>query len=168
MKTKYRLQPVLDLRERAKKAAVQFVDLRRQQLATAKDELSRCQETVTANLRKQKEASETMFAQMQSGTEARNVLAHHTHLAELREHETLLREALKNQEKIVKQAEAELERAIDNLAEAVKEVKVIETHRKVWHTTRKIESERREQKFNDEIGAILFQTSTQRENKRQK
>lgn len=155
-KPKYRLQTVLELREKAKKDAAQFVALRRQQLLDQEAELDRCKKMVQANLNLQKTALDNMFHEMSDGAAARKAISYRTHQADLREQETVLRENVVKQEKVVQQAEAEVEKALELLAEASKEVKVIEKHKETWRTNEKIQAERKEQKLNDEIGAILF------------
>lgn len=155
-KPKYRLQTVLELREKAKKDAAQFVALRRRQLAEAEDELLRCKDIVQANLRLQRNAQDNMFAELSDGAAARKAASYRTHQADLREQETVLRENVVKQEKAVAQAEQEVERALELLAEASKDVKVIEKHKETWRANEKIAFERKEQKLNDEIGAILF------------
>lgn len=160
-KDKYRLRTVADLREKAKKDAAQFVALRRQQLAAEEAELERCQRAVEANLQKQKAAHQTMIDEMNKGAEVRFAVGHRIHSADLREQEIVLRANVGKQEKVVAQAAAEVEKALELLAEAAKELKVIEKHRENWQANRKIELERREQKLNDEIGEILYSPKRQ-------
>ncbi|MBC7796465.1 MAG: hypothetical protein H7Z37_06310 [Pyrinomonadaceae bacterium] len=155
-KEKYRLQVVLEMREKLKKEAAQFVVLRRQQLAAAEEELERRKQAVFDNLQMQRDAQDTMFSELNAGAEARFALSYRIHLADLREDEIVLRENVTKQEKAVEQAEKEVERALELLAESAKEMKVIETHKDNWRTDKRRESERREQKLNDEIGAILY------------
>lgn len=165
-KEKYRLQTVLNVRERAKKDAAQLVVLRRQQLSAAEAELERRQQNVVANLQKQKNAKEEMLDQMREGIEARNALNYRTHLADLREQEIFLRAEVIAQERVVSQAAAEVEKALEFLAQTAKELKVIETHKDNWQQLKRRESEKKEQKLNDEIGAILFQKDKTENNKK--
>jgi flagellar export protein FliJ len=161
-KQKYRLQPVMDMRERAKKDAAQLVAIRRQQLAAEEAELARRQRAVEICLEKQREGRTAMLTEIEPGAEARLALGHRTHLADLREQETILRAEVEKQEKIVEKAELEVEKAIEALANAAKEVKVIETHRDNWKLNARRQLERKEQKLNDEIGAILFESTRQK------
>lgn len=161
-KPKYRLQTVLEMREQAKKDAAQFVVLRRQQLAEAEKELARCHKAVQDNLNLQTKQREAMMAEMSDGTEARRAVSHRVYLADLREQELELRANVVKQEKVVEKAQLEVEKAMELLTEATKEVKVIEKHKETWQTNVKKEDERKEQKLNDEIGAILFQAHSER------
>lgn len=155
-KQKYRLETVLEMREKIKKDAAQFVGVRRAQLAAAEEELERCHQAVAANLKKQREQQETMLTEICRGAEAGRAVAFRSYLADLREIELDLRANVVKQEKAVEQAELELEKALELLAEATKEVKVIEKHKETWRINTKLEIERKEQKLNDEIGAILY------------
>ncbi|MEP6924857.1 MAG: hypothetical protein ABI954_10365 [Pyrinomonadaceae bacterium] len=155
-KQKYRLETVLEIREKVKKEAVQFVALRRGQLAAEEEELERCHQAVQINLRKQREQQDSMFTEINRGTEVRHAIVFRTHLSDLRDIELDLRAKVVEQEKAVQKAEAELEKSLELLAEATKEVKVIEKHKETWRTNTKLEADRKEQKLNDEIGAILY------------
>lgn len=155
-KQKYRLETVLEIREKVKKEAAQFVGTRRAQLAAAEEELARCHQAVTDNLKKQQDQQDLMLAEMSGGAEVKRALAFRTHLADLREIAADLRAKVIKQEKAVEQAASDLEKALEQLAEATKEVKVIEKHKESWRTNFKLETERKEQKLNDEIGAILY------------
>lgn len=167
-KEKYRLQTVLEIREKAKKDAAQIVAVRRQQLAAAEAELERCQQAVQANLKRQRNQQTLMFSEMDGGAQIKQISAYRTHLADLREQELDLRAAVVKQELVVEKAQAEVEKALEFLAEATKEMKVIEKHKETWRINLKKESERKEQKLNDEIGAILYQTQIDRDGNRQK
>jgi flagellar export protein FliJ len=164
-KPKYRLQTVLDMREKAKKDAAQLVALRRQQLAEAERELEKCRKAVQDNLNLQAKQRSAMHDEMIDGAAARRILSHRTYLADLREQELELRANVVKQEKVVEKAESEVEKALELLTEATKEVKVIEKHKETWRVNLKKETERKEQKLNDEIGAILFQNHPARNKK---
>ncbi len=155
-KQKYRLETVLEIRDKAKKEAAQLVGVRRAQLAAAEDELERCHQAVRDNLQKQREQQDLMFAEINQGAEVRRAMDFRIHLTDLREIELDLRANVVKQEKVVEQAALELEKALEFLAEATKEVKVIEKHKETWRSNIKLETERKEQKLNDEIGAILY------------
>src|SRR5207244_10322453 len=81
------------------------------------------------------------------------------YLVDLREKETELLKSVEEQEKAVAREEKKVEKAFDGLNEAARELKVIEKHRENWQIEQKKDAERREQKSNDEIGAILHKRS---------
>lgn len=154
---KYRLQPVLGVREQAKREAERLLAARMAQLAEAEEELARRGREVDACRARQASARAEMLDEMGGGAAAVRALAHRTHLADLRAQEEALRSAVEEQRGAVARCEAEVERARAALVEAAREVRVIEKHREGWRERLRRESARREQKLNDEIGAILHE-----------
>ncbi|HEX8352378.1 MAG TPA: flagellar FliJ family protein [Pyrinomonadaceae bacterium] len=154
---KYRLQPVLGAREQTKREAERLLAARMAQLAEAEDELARRVREVEACRERQASARAEMIEMMSEGAAASRALAHRTHLADLRAREDVLRAAAEEQRGVVARCEAELERARAALVEAAREVRVIEKHRENWRERERRETVRREQKLNDEIGAILHE-----------
>lgn len=154
---KYRLEPVLGAREQAKREAERLLAARMAQLAEAEEELARREREGEACRERQSEARAEMLKAMRGGTAASQAVAHRTHLADLRAQEEVLRAAAEEQRGAVARCEAELERARAALVEAAREVRVIEKHRENWREGRRRETARREQKINDEIGAILHE-----------
>lgn len=156
-KPKYRLQTVLEMRERAKEDAAQAVAERRRQLEAEEQQLRQREADVEANIARQKQVQREMQENFQIGVAAARAASFRQHLKDLRDTELDLRAAVVMQQKRVAQAEMEVERALQFLAECAKEVKAIEKHKENWQTELKLESERREQKLNDEIGSILYE-----------
>lgn len=154
---KYRLQPVLGAREQLKREAERLLASGVAQLAEAEEELARRAREVDACLARQAQARAEMFGEMGGGAAASRALMHRTHLADLRAQEERLRAAVEEQRGAVSRCEAEVERARAALVEAAREVRVIEKHREGWQERQRRESARREQKLNDEIGAILHE-----------
>jgi flagellar export protein FliJ len=154
---KYRLQPVLGAREQAKREAERRLAARLAQLAEAEEELARRSREVETCRGRQASARDEMLEAMREGAAAASVLAHRTHLADLRAQEENLRAAVEEQKGVVARCEAESERARAALVEAAREVRVIEKHKENWRERERRETARREQKLNDEIGAILHE-----------
>jgi flagellar export protein FliJ len=151
----YRLGPVLEVRERAKREAARVVAARRAQLDEAEAELARREAAVVACRESQRAARSKMFGEVQRGAEARRVVEHRTHLADLRRREEQLVAAVEEQRAAVERAGRELEAALAALAEASKEVRVIEKHRENWREGERRAGLKREQKISDEIAAVL-------------
>ena len=149
----YKLQTVLDVRDRAKQEAARRVAACRSQLAEAEAQLARCKQAVLDCCDQQKTADIKMMEQISHGTEAHLLVLHRTHLAGLRHTERELTDKVREQQAVVARAENELEKAIFVFVEASKEVQVIEKHRESWRERSRREDRRREQKLNDEIGA---------------
>ncbi len=158
-KQKYRLQPVLDVRGKAKQAAASLVATRREQLAAAEAELTRRRQALVVCRRRQTTAQEKMLAEFESGVEAHTLVTHRTHLADLRRNAQELAAKVEDQRRAVAGAEAEVEKAVSALIEASKEVQVIEKHRETWHQRTRREEQLREQKIGDEIGAVTYRRS---------
>lgn len=162
MKLKYRLQPVVDVRDRAKKEAARIVAVRREQLANAEAQLRRCEQAVEDCRAQQAEVRARMLDEATLGTEVRRMVEYRTHLKDLNNKEKELIAEVERQHIVVKRAEAELENALAVLVESSKELKVIEKHREQWRERERQQTEKREQKLNDEIGAILYERSERR------
>jgi len=153
-KSKYRLQPVLEVRDQAKQAASRLVATRREQLIAAETELARRVEEVRKTQQRQAEAQQRLRDESSKEFEAKVLQAHRTHLADLRRIEQELIEKAAEQRNVVATANQELELAIAALIEASREVQVIEKHRETWQQKTRREEQRREQKIGDEIGAM--------------
>ena len=154
-KNKYKLQPVLDVRDRAKQEAMRRVAQRRAQLAEAEAELARRERALEECRAQQAEARAKMLNEMEPGAEAGHLVTHRTHLADLRNTEGELLSSVEQQHAAVARAEGELETALAALVEASKEVRAIEKHREDWGQRVRRTEQRREQKLSDEIGSIL-------------
>jgi flagellar export protein FliJ len=154
-KQKYRLQPVLDVRDQAKKAAATLVANRRELLAAAQAELFRRQQAVADCRQRQADSQDRMLAEFKSGAEAHMLVTYRTHLADLRHTEQELLIKVEDQTRACESAEAEVEKAIAALIEASKEVQVIEKHRENWRQRGQRDERLREQKISDEISAVI-------------
>ncbi|HEX8474436.1 MAG TPA: hypothetical protein VF666_10415 [Pyrinomonadaceae bacterium] len=154
---KYRLQTVMEVRDRAKQEATQKVAARRAELASAEEELARREQAVTDCRAQQAEAQARMLRTVEDGVAAGEVVAHRTHLADLRRLEQELIERVEQQRVAVVRAESELQNALAALIEASKELQVIEKHREGWREQTRRAEQRREQKLGDEIGQLLYE-----------
>jgi len=152
---KYRLQSVMDARERAKQEAARVVALRRSQLEEAEEELARRAAALEGCREQQREARAKMLAEGERGAEARRLVQYRTHLSDLRAKGQELSESVAQQRLAVARAEREVEAALAGLAEASKEFSVVEKHREHWREDRRRDAARREQKLGDEIAATL-------------
>ncbi|MFN7928229.1 MAG: flagellar FliJ family protein [Blastocatellia bacterium] len=156
-KPKYRLEPLVYLREKAKQEAERLTGERRNKLLIAEAELERRQHSVTQCRTEQNQKRDAMLHQASGGIEAGHLQNHRLHLADLKDMEAQLNEAVETQQQVVRRAEVELEKALAHLLEATKELRTVEKHREVWRERMRQESLRQEQKLNDEIGALLHQ-----------
>lgn len=154
---KYNLQRLLEVRERMREAAVKFLAENRRQLSAAEAELERRRKAVEDCRKEQQRAETTMWEKAKGGVKASEIVVHRQHLMDLREKEAELLTVVEQQKTTVACAAEEVEKALAALAEATKEMQVIEKHRENWQRGKRVEQARREQKINDEIGAILHE-----------
>lgn len=157
---KYNLQRLLEVRARARETAVELLAERRARLAAAERELAARQKAVEDCRRAQQRAQIEMLEKSRGGIKNSEILVHRQHLSDLRETEIELLAAVESQQAVVERAAIEVEKALLNLTEATKELQAIEKHRENWQREQKIELNRKEQKSNDEIGAILHERRT--------
>lgn len=152
---KYRLETVLDIRNRAKEEAARQVALRFQQLEKAEEELMRRRRNLQNCYEKQNQAQTKMAEDLSKGLQAQSILAHQNYLNDLRKQEIELQKEVDKQIQTVANAEKEVEKARERLIEAARELKAIEVHKENWQSVERIAENRREQKISDEIGSIL-------------
>lgn len=154
---KYNLQRLLEVRERTRESAVQFLAQCRQYLALQETELAARKNAVEMCRQTQRRAEAEMMEKSLNGIKNSEILLHRRFLNDLREQEIELLTAVEEQKINVELAAQEVENALLALAEATKEMQVIEKHREKWQAEKRLELTRREQKINDEIGAILHE-----------
>jgi flagellar export protein FliJ len=156
---KYRLEIVLNVREKKKEEAARFVARRRQELLDAERELNRREKFLAACRRQLVETNDKLMSEYSAGAAAGKIVSHRDFLQVLKEREEILKKSVAEQINNVRYAEQLVEEALAQLAEAFKELRIIEKHKEHWQATQKQESQKREQKLNDEIGAILHRRS---------
>lgn len=146
---------MLDVRGQAKQAAACLVATKRELLAAAQAELLRRQQALADCCQRQAAAQKKMLEEFDGSAEARTLVTYRTHFADLRrmEQELLLR--VDEQCRTCDSAEVEVEKALNALIEASKEVQVIEKHRENWRQRVQRDERHREQRVSDEIGAIV-------------
>jgi len=154
---KYNLQRLLEMRERARDQAAIYLAECRRQLAFAENELERRKQAVEECRNEQIEIQNALAGKSSAGIKANEIVRFRQYLIDLREKETNLLKAVEDQKAVIKREEKKVEKAFGELSEAAKELKVIEKHRENWQTEIKKDAEFREQKSNDETGAILHE-----------
>jgi flagellar export protein FliJ len=154
---KYNLQRLLEMRERAREKASLFLAECRRQLSIAENELNNRKKSVEDCRQAQRKTQAQMIEKSSPGIKSSEIVRFRQHLADLRENEIKLIATVEEQKRTVERAGQTVEKALTALNEAAKETKVIEKHREKWQAEQKTANERREQKSNDEIGAILHE-----------
>lgn len=154
---KYNLQRLLEMRERTRESAIEVLAERRAQLAATERELSKREKAVAGCRQAQQTAQSEMLEKSVNGIKNSEIIIYRQHLIDLRETETELIAAVEQQTTVVARSETEVEKALESLTEASRELQTIEKHRENWRQAKRVESARKEQKTNDEIGAILHE-----------
>lgn len=152
---KYDLQRLLEMRERAREEAGLYLAECRRQLSIAENELEKRKQAVIDCRQAQNDAQQQLTEKASGGMKSGEIARYRAHLIYLREQETQLLAAVAEQQRAVERAAQTVEKALGALQEAAKETKVIEKHRENWQLAKRIETTRREQKTNDEIGGLL-------------
>jgi flagellar export protein FliJ len=152
---KYRLQPLLDIKIERKEALEQELALRRKELAAEQEalaELERAQATLTLRL------AEALRARLGAGLHASgHVLEQHTdYLRGLSGDVTAGKSAVSAQRLRVRDFEDRVAQARRSLAEAAREVDVLEKHRERLEQRFARALERKEAVEQDEMGGIIF------------
>ncbi len=154
---KYHLQRLLEVRESAREAAVSFLAERRDRLNLEEAELEKRQAAVEICRQTQRRSRSEMLEKSKKGVKNSEMVGHQRYLSDLRKNEAELLTAVEQQKLTVKRAAGEVENARLALGDATREMRVIEKHRENWRREEKIKSGRREEKNNDELGALLHE-----------
>lgn len=157
-KPKYRLQTLLDMRERAKQNAELHLAERLKALKEATDEQARLEKTLADMIadrerRKREYAEKTLRGEM----DARGATQAETYLKLLREKEDRQRQAVDAHKQVVAQREQEVVDARKALAAATQELKAMEKHKERWADEVRRAQEAREEETLDEIGQSIHQ-----------
>lgn len=154
---KYRLQPVLDKKEKLKKDAEKALADTRAGLAKQQDILKQKEEDVQKAIRKRDEYTEKLVAKMDKGMEMRDITAAKAYQEVLKNNVVTAEKKVEDQKKVVAEWEQKVEAAVARVTEATKEMKVIEKHKENWQTAVKKEIEEKEEKEQEEVAQNLYQ-----------
>lgn len=159
-KIEYRLQAVLEIRQKIKQDRAKDVALCIDKLERAEQELILRQNKLLDCFKKQNLAKIKMSDQINKGIAAQIILQYRNYLDDLKNSENILKSDIELQKQFVKIAIRELENARNQLLEAANELRVIESHKYNWQTTINSRKNKMEQKISDEIGLILHEKKT--------
>lgn len=153
----YRLQTLLEMRERAKEAAEQAFAQAVQELERQKLKLKQMQDDLERRKAERKEKVMAYLAEvMKKGSGAGGLSMMNRFEERLKDEEAQLQLEIDHQrDVVVKQAAANVETKRFEMAEAAKELKAIEKHKETWQKQVKKEREAREELNQEEIGNAL-------------
>ena len=154
----YRLQTVLEIRERAEEEAKQAFSAAAQALAKAQEALKKLEEDLERRKRERKAKVEAHLAEIMAkgSTGLSSMTSMNRFEQRLKDEEAELALDIDRQKDEVKSAEELLEQRRAAMADAAKEKKAIEKHKDKWVAEVKKVREDREELAREEIGNALF------------
>lgn len=154
---KYRLQPVLDKRQKIKEDAEKALGVAQKKLEEEKKKEEECV-LVIQQIKQRKEDSKAEMNRkmMEAAIEIEKVRTHKDYLKSLDYEIKKAEEKLEDQKKRVKAAEQVVAQKREDLLEATKEFQAIEKHKENWATALKKQMEEAEQNEAEEIGQVLY------------
>ncbi len=160
----YRLQTLLEIRERAEEAAKQAFSEAVQELAKERAEQKRLEEDLE---RRKRERKAKVLAHMQEvmakGGGVGGLALMNRYEERLKDEEAQVALEIDRQKEKVKVAEKKMEQKRLEMAEAAKELKAIEKHREKWQKQVKYDRDVREESAQEEIGSALFLARSRKE-----
>ncbi len=154
----YRLQALLEMRERAKEEAEQAFSDAVKALEKQKAELKRLEQELETRKAERKQKVMAYLQQiMAKGTAGPNSFTLMNRYEErLKDEEAQLALEIEQQKEAVKAAEKLVEQKRWEMAEAAKELKAIEKHKENWQKQIRAERQAKEELNQEEIGNTLF------------
>lgn len=154
----YRLQTLLEMRERTKKEAEDAFSAAVKLVKKEKDELARMEAELVQRKaeRKQKVLAylQQVMAKGNAGVSGFNQMNRYEE--RLKDEEAQLALDIERQKETVKNAEKAMEQRRHEMAEAAKELKAIEKHKENWQKAIKADRQSKEDLNQEEIGNTLF------------
>jgi len=153
----YRLQTVLEMRERAEEEAKQAFSEATQALVKARGELKRLEDDLETRKRERKAKVQAYLQEvMAKGVGASGLATMNRFEDRLKDEEAQVALDIDRQKEAVKDAEDFLEQRRHEMAEAAKEKKAIEKHKENWTAQIRKERQGREDLTQEEIGNTLY------------
>ncbi|MBN1208244.1 MAG: flagellar assembly protein FliH [Myxococcaceae bacterium] len=153
----YRLQTLLEMRERAKEEAEQAFSAAVKALEKEKVELRRLEQDLERRKAERKEKVRAYLNEvMAKGTGINGMNMMNRFDQRLKDEEAQVALDIERQKEAVTVAERLVEQRRREMAEAAKELKAIEKHKENWQKQVKYERQQREDLNQEEIGNALF------------
>jgi flagellar export protein FliJ len=153
----YRLQVLVEMRERAKEEAEQAFSDAVKALEKEKAEQKRLEEDLA---RRKAERKQKVLAHMQQvmakGAGVTGLTNMNRYEDRLKDEEAQVALEIERQKEAVKVAERLVEQKRREMAEAAKELKAIEKHKETWQKQLRAERQAKEELNQEEIGNTLF------------
>lgn len=163
MAEKYRLQPVLDKREKKKKDAEKILAAARAEVERQKQVLKQREEDVEKAIQKKDKYTADFMTKMQAGMDSGKITASKAFIEVLKQNIVTAQKKVEEQKKVVETAEQKVQIAVAGVAEATKEMKVIEKHKENWQDAVRKEIEEKEDKEQEEVAQGLYEQHRKRQ-----
>lgn len=155
---RYRLQPLLIIKDRAKKRAEIRLAKAIGELERAKKKLKKLEEEKEEIIRRRRQCRRELHDKMAAGqAHVKDGSLRVNFLRKLEEDEKKKEEEIKNQKKVIESCEMEVKRARRDYIDTVKDLRVMEKHKDLWRKKVRAEISLQEEKEMDELGNIIHQ-----------
>lgn len=157
VKPEYRLQTLLQLRERKKEDAERYLAQCLNALRAEQDRLREMEEELERMVAK-REAKIREYSEkaMRGELDARGVTSANVYVERLKEQEEAQKNAIEGQKAVVAQKEEDVRGARSDLTVAMQELKALEKHREKWEEQLKKEELARQEAAMDEVAQTIF------------
>lgn len=155
---KYRLEPLLLIKTRAKKQAEIRLAQAIMRLEQEKKKLKKLEEEKQAIIKRRKECRRELQEKILEGqARARDGSVRVNYLRKLDDDEKKKVEEIENQKQVIENCELQVKRARRDYIDAVKDLRVIEKHKDLWKKKVQKELTRIEEREMDELGNVIHQ-----------
>lgn len=155
---RYRLQPLLEIKLRARKRAEIRLAKAIAHLEAEKKKLKKLEEEKQAIIKRQKECRRELHEKVSGGrAHVRDGSIRVNFLKKLGDDEKEKDKEIVAQKQTIEACETEVKRARREYIDAVKDLRVMEKHKDLWRKKVQAEITRQEEKEMDELGNIIHQ-----------
>jgi flagellar export protein FliJ len=159
----YRLQTLLEIRERAEEAAKQAFSQAMQALVKERTQLKKMEEDLERRKRERKAKILAYLDEvMAKGAGVNGLVLMNRYEDRLKDEEAQLALEIERQKDVVKAAERFVEEKRKEMADAAKDLKAIVKHKEKWTKEVRHERDLREESASEEIGNALFLARTRK------
>lgn len=154
----YRLQPLLEIKRRAKQRAEIRLAKAIARLEGEKKKLKKLEEEKKSIIRRRKECRMELHQKMSAGqAHVKDGSVRVNFLRKLEEDEKKKEEEIKAQMRVIENCEIEVKRARRDYIDASKDLRIMEKHKELWHKKVLAEISREEEKEMDELGNVMHE-----------
>jgi len=160
----YRLQTLLEIRQRAKEAAEQVFSEAVREVARQEKEQQRLEQDLADRKATRRQRLDLYMQEiMARGAGVSGMNAMNRYEQRLKDEEAQVALEIERQKEVVKRAKKVMEEKRQEMAQAAMDLKAIEKHKENWQKQVKAERQAREEMNQEEIGNALHLARTRRE-----